>query len=185
MGNRPHRDNGEGVAQRPLPYPLREPQWLETKSTIEVNGEATTEGGEITSARAYLCGSAPVQNFPLELHAFQWGYAARAVPNGVSGRRGRDEGARREDSGRRHYRPGGCASNRPYVKRRGGPLSASPRRVCGYRRGSPRVPRAAAWRKWYRAMTGECSAPSPRGVSPAYKPPVKGQGRRGDAGKAS
>jgi len=167
------------------PERAREPQWLETKSTIAVNGEATREGGETTNAKAYLCGSAPVQNFLLELHALQWGYAARAVPNGRSGRRGRVEGARQEDFGRRHFRPGGCASDRPCVKRRGGPLSAAPRRVCGYRRGSPWVPRAAAWRKGYRAMTGECSAPSPRGVSPAYKPPVKRQGRRGDAGKVS
>ena len=68
---------------------------------------------EINTAEAYLCGSAPVQNFPLELRALQRGYAASAVPNGVSGRRGRIEGARWKDFGRRHFRPLGCASYRP------------------------------------------------------------------------
>jgi hypothetical protein len=46
MRERPHCDNGEGVAglPRPLPYPLREPQWLGTKSTPRRKGEAMKGG---------------------------------------------------------------------------------------------------------------------------------------------
>lgn len=45
--------------------------------------------------------------------------------------------------------------------------------------------RAAAWRKWLESMTGEVPRRPDVPVSPAHKPPVKGQGRRGGAGKAA
>lgn len=55
------------------------------------------KGGEqIVRAKAYLCESVLVQNFLLELHALQWGYAASAVTTG-----GPEEGTVSKGPGRK------------------------------------------------------------------------------------
>jgi hypothetical protein len=148
------------------------------------NGEAR-KGGPHT-AKAYLCGSAPVQNVPLELRHRVRRYAARASPTAGPEEGGVSKGPGGMTSG---VRTVGLA-----VLRHLPPLSEalaestrtrSHDRICGYRPWSPQVVRACAWRKRCRAMTGESPAPSPRGATPAYKPPVKGQGLRGVAQKAA
>ena len=70
---------------------------------LGTNGEVT-KGGR-TYAKAYLCGSAPVQNFLLEPHTDEGTPLAR-LQRGVR-RRGRVEGVRQEDFGRRRFGLGG------------------------------------------------------------------------------
>jgi len=66
----------------------------------------------MANTEAYLCGSVPVQNVPLEPCAYQQGYAARvAPPEGPEKERRRRSQAERLRE--KAFRPGGCANYRP------------------------------------------------------------------------
>ena len=99
-------------------------------------------------AKAYLCESALVQNFLLELRDFQRRYAARVVPPGgpEKGRRRRSQAGRLRETA---FRPSWCANHRPWMKHWGSNpddlLSGSNAVIAGELMG---VMHVAAWSKW-------------------------------------
>ncbi len=98
------------------PNGAREPQWLGTESTYEQTVKRAKGGANI--AKAYLCGSAPVQNSLLDRAAFQAWVRSRAWSPAAPEKDCVTKGPGRET-------PGGgisaytCVRHRPWLKRWG------------------------------------------------------------------